>query len=221
MIAPQKDTHNLYLENSKEFMDNVVLLKMDSVSNELEKLSERVAVIEKNSESMKSTFSEDKGYTLKKEKDLWGNSIYQTFFSIDERQRRIKVKKENNLATKDTITIQDCKRIIDRALEILSDWSEIQDIKLQIQYAAVITGKIDNLKKTDYIQSNNTRKKVCTLLRNVIRINIIDIVFSKEQISLLKKGFILLLSEQIQKKDMLQLNREFLEQQLLTMPAWE
>ena len=200
MVPLQKDIQGIHHDISKGFMDNLVLLKMDSFSDEMDKLSERVAAIEKHTE-------------------LWENSTYQTFFSVDEGQRKSKVKRENNFVIKDTK--EDCKKIVERTLEILSDWSEIQDIKLQIQYAAVITGKIDNIKKTDYIQSNNTRKKICTLLRNVIRINVTDSVFSVEQISLLKQGFLLLLSEQINKKDMLQLNRNFLEQKLLTMPAWE
>ena len=166
----------------------------------MDKLSERVAAIEKDRESREK-------------------SIYQTSLIVDERQRRTKGKRENNLVNKNDI--QDCKKIIDRTLEILADWSETQDIKLQIQYAAVIVGKIENIKKTDYINSNNVRRKICTLLRNVIRINVTEFVFSEEQILLLKKGFLLLLFDQIPKKDMLQLNRELLAQQMITMPAWE
>lgn len=200
MASIQLGTYDLSGEISKKFMDNMVLLKMDTFSDEMDKLSERVATIEKD-------------------RELWEKSIYQTSLIVDERQRRTKGKRENNFVNKNDI--QDCKIIIDRTLEILADWSETQDIKLQIQYAAVIVGKIENIKKTDYINSNNVRRKICTLLRNVIRINFTDFVFSEEQILLLKKGFLLLLSDRIQKKDMLQLNRELLAQQMMTMPAWE
>lgn len=139
-------------------------------------------------------------------------------FIIAEKRRRMRAARRNNTAFREYMQCQD---IIDQALKILSDWSKTRNIKLQIQYAAAIIGKIDNLKKIDYIRSNDTRKKICTLLKNVIRINVADIVFSRRQIFLLEKGFSLLLSKQIQKKDMLQLNREFLEQQLMTMPPWE
>lgn len=200
MVSLQKNTHEFYYGMPNDYIDRLVLIKPDPVSNEIDKLNERVT-------------------SLEKEKERWENSLIQAILSTDERQKRTKVKRENNLVINDSI--YDCKKAVDRTLEILADWSETQDLKLQIQYAAVITGKIDNIKKTDYIQSNDTRKKICTLLRNVIRINVTEDVFSEEQISLLKKGFKLLLSEQIQKKDMLQLNREFLSQKLSAMPSWE
>ena len=200
MVSLQRGTHELYRGLPKDYIERLVLIKPDSVSNEKDKLNERVT-------------------SLEKEMELWQNAFIQAIFSIDERQKRTKVKRENNLVINNSI--YDCKKVVDRTLEILAEWSEAQDLRLQIQYAAVITGKIDNIKKMDYIQSNDIRKKICTLLRNVIRINVTEDVFSKEQISLLKKGFKLLLSEQIQKKDMLQLNREFLAQKLSTMPAWE
>lgn len=207
MTTLQKETYDLQNEIPKDFMENLFLLKLDSLSREvasfsqgMDKLNERVSAIENG-------------------KEFWETPFYKDFFTIDERQRRIKTTKEKSPVIKDTI--QECKKIIERSIEVLSDWSEIQDIRLQIQYASIITGKIDNIKKNDYIQSDDTRKKICTLLKSVIRINVADAVFSKEQISLIKKGFLLLLSEQIQKQDMLQLNREFLEQRLPTMPAWE
>lgn len=204
MLTIQKGTYNLPPGIQKEFMDNLIgqmsLLKADYTRAEIDTLNERITTIEKNME-------------------LWGKKTSPILFPLDEKQKKTKVKIEINQPNKDSL--QDCKKIISRTLEILSDWSGIQDIRLQIQYAAVVTGKIDNIKKTDYIQSNDTRKKICTLLKSVIRINVTDIVFSEEQISLLKKGFLLLLTEQIQKTDMLQLNRDFIAHQLPTMPAWE
>lgn len=200
MLETQKDTQDLSFVNLKEFRDNMILITLDSVSNDIDKLNQRVT-------------------TLEEKKELWKKPSYPDFFYPYGMQRKNKAKKEIYPVIKDTM--QDCKNIIERALEILSDWREVQDIRLQIQYAAIITGKIDNLKKISYIQTDDTKKKICTLLRNVIRINVTDSVFSREQIELIKKGLELLLSEQIKKEDMLQLNRDFLKKHLMTMPAWE
>ena len=110
---------------------------------------------------------------------------------------------------------------IEQAIELLTEWEETQNIKIQIEYGEVITKKIENIKKNDWIQSDDTRKKICTLLRNVIRLNITDDVFTDQQIKLLKRGFSILISNTVQKEDMLQLNREFRNEKLMTMPSWE
>lgn len=116
---------------------------------------------------------------------------------------------------------EDCKKITERAFEILTEWEVNQDIKVQIQYGAVIIRKIEIIKKKDWIQANDIRKKICTLMRNVIRLNIADKVFSKRQLHLLKRGFAILMSDTMKKEDMLQLNRKFRDEGLMTMPAWE
>lgn len=108
-----------------------------------------------------------------------------------------------------------------RATEILSDWKETEDIRMQIQYGALIVGKIENLKKKESISSDGIRKKICTLLKNAIRLNISEGKFSKEQVQLLKDGFSLIVAEHVQKEDMLQLNRNLRNAALQTMPAWE
>ena len=58
-------------------------------------------------------------------------------------------------------------------------------------------------------------------MRNVIRLNAVEELLSKEQIYLLREGFSAIISENIQKKDLLQLNRKFRKAGLQTMPAWE
>ena len=136
-----------------------------------------------------------------------------------ESRRKSGAKRINAIDNKNTL--QECKQVIDRVIEILAEWCETQEIKSQIQYAAIIVAKIENIKKKDFIQKDEIRKKICTLLRAVIRLNVTDNVFTKEQILLLQKGFLLLLSDNVQKKDMLQLNREFWSEHLETMPAWE
>ena len=118
-------------------------------------------------------------------------------------------------------SFEECKVIAERAIELLTEWEETQNIKIQIQYGTVLTKKIDNLKKKDWIQSDDTRKKISTLLKNVIRLNITDDVFTDQQIKLLKRGFSILISNTVQKEDMLQLNREFRNEKLMTMPSWE
>ena len=58
-------------------------------------------------------------------------------------------------------------------------------------------------------------------LRNVIRLNASDEVFTKQQLAVLKKGFTFVTAEGVQKADLLQLNRELRKKGLATMPAWE
>lgn len=116
---------------------------------------------------------------------------------------------------------RDCRKITERAMEILSEWEEEEDIKIQVQYAAILVGKLLNLKKKDVIHSDDTRNKICTLLRNVIRLNASDEVFTKQQLAVLKKGFTFVTAEGVQKEDLLQLNRELRKKGLATMPAWE
>ena len=128
-------------------------------------------------------------------------------------------RKTNNSDGNDPL--QECRAISKRAIEILIKWSGTQDIKMQVQFAAITVGKTDNLKKNIHIQSNEVKRKVCTLLRNVIRLNVLDEMFSQEQIELLKRGFLLLAADDVKKEDMLQLNRELRKENLITMPSWE
>ena len=116
---------------------------------------------------------------------------------------------------------QMCEEIVNRALEILYDWKETNDIRIQIQYASVIVGKIDNLKNREIISSDEVRKKICTLLRNVIRLNFDKELFTGGQIAALVKGFSLIIERDIQKETLFLLNEKLLKEGLLTMPAWE
>lgn len=126
---------------------------------------------------------------------------------------------------KTSIQTKDCwqyiRKIAERALEILSEWEDVDDIKIQIQYAAIIVGKIDKIKKNDLIRTDDTRNKICTLLRNVIRLNASAELFSKEQISVLKEGFSFITSDNLQKENLFQMNRTLRKKGLATMPAWE
>ncbi len=116
---------------------------------------------------------------------------------------------------------EESQKTVTRSMEILSKWEENDDIRIQVQYAALLIGKIDNLKKKNIIRTNEMRKKICTLLRNVIRLNAVEEMLSKEQLYLLKEGFSVIITENIRKEDLLRLNREFRKAGLQTMPAWE
>lgn len=150
-------------------------------------------------------------------------------FELDELLRRYKLKNnwvihkmsgfDFNIITQSLLP--DREDISKRAIEILSKWSEFQDIKMQIQFAAVIVGKIDRLKRNASIQSDDIKRKICTLLRNVIRLNVAEDLFSQDQIELLKKGFMLLDADDLKREDLLELNRELRKENLMTMPAWE
>lgn len=147
------------------------------------------------------------------------NDRLKNVLLYEDAKRKTNVKKTSN---SDSIEpLQECRDISKRAIEILTKWGEIQDIKMQVQFAAVTVGKIDNLKKNIHIQSDEVKRKVCTLLRNVIRLNVADEVFTQEQIELLKKGFLLLVTDDVKKEDLLRLNRELRKENLITMPSWE
>lgn len=143
----------------------------------------------------------------------------ETFLTFDGRQKRGQLKKKQAEMPQDDW--QDCRKMICRALEILTEWEEAEDIKIQIQYAAIIVGKIAKLKEKDVIRADDTRKKICTLLRNAIRLNASEEMLSREQIALIKEGFSFIGAENIQKEDLLQLNRKLRKKGLATMPAWE
>lgn len=139
-------------------------------------------------------------------------------FSLENERRKLeagdnKVQGENDW--------QECKEIVERAVEILTDWEEMEDIRFQVQYAAILVGKIDKLKKTETVGTDDVRRKICTLLRSVIRLNVAKEKFSQEQIQVLKTGFSMIAGEKVQKQDLLQLNRTMLKEGLQTMPAWE
>lgn len=108
-----------------------------------------------------------------------------------------------------------------RAAEILSDWKKTEDIWMQVQYGGRIVGMLEKLKEKESISTDEVRKKVCTLLKNAIRLNISEGRFTKMQLQLLQEGFTMIVAEQVQKEDMLQLNRKLRNEGLQTMPAWE
>lgn len=140
-------------------------------------------------------------------------------FSLANERKRETIRKNINLNTESDW--QEAEKIAIRAMEILSDWKETEDIRMQVQYGALIVGKLENLKKKESISSDGIRKKICTLLKNTIRLNISEGRFSKEQVQLLQDGFSLIVAEHVQKEDMLQLNRNLRNAGLQTMPAWE
>lgn len=180
--------------------NDLLVLKVQALDDEIVKIKSRQSELEEFQ------------HTLKKSND-------DTLFTYEAESQKSNLEK--NAYLDDKKDLKECESIIERAIEILAEWSETQDIKLQIQYAAVIVGKIENIKKKDFVQGSEIRKKICTLLRTVIRLNVADTVFTKEHILLLKRGFSLLTSDNIKKEDMLQLGRELRKEHLATMPAWE
>ena len=183
----------------QDFINNLLFLKTESLYNDLDDLKQRV----------------DK-YTL--ENAFLDNQRKNTFSAEDA---RLKINKKTVSNSKEVDIAQECRAISERAVKILADWSEIRDMTAQVQFAAVIIGKIDKLKRNSYIQSDEVKNKICTLLRNVIRLNVTDDIFTQEQIELLKKGFILLVTDDTKKENLLQLNRDLRKKNLITMPAWE
>ena len=192
----QSEREYTYVLNPQEFLLSAVRMKVDHLEEQVLDLS----------------------YEINDMKD-W------IFLEKGEKKERFSLENERKSADNITFRIsgewEESKKIVTRSMEILSEWEEKEDIRIQVQYAALLVGKIDNLKKKDIICSNDVKKKICTLLRNVIRLNAVEELLSKEQIYLLREGFSAIISENIQKKDLLQLNRKFRKAGLQTMPAWE
>ena len=192
----QSEREYTYVLNPQEFLQSAVRMKVDHLEEQVLDLSYEI-------NDMKEWILLEKGE--KKER-----------FSLENER-----KSADNITFRISGEWEESKKIVTRSMEILSEWEEKEDIRIQVQYAALLVGKIDNLKKKDIICSNDVKKKICTLLRNVIRLNAVEELLSKEQIYLLREGFSAIISENIQKKDLLQLNRKFRKAGLQTMPAWE
>lgn len=146
---------------------------------------------------------------------MYGN---QEIFSMEERG---KVKKKNVGRACETDSLQKCEKIVKRITELLDEWQEAGDIKFQIQYAVLIVGKLSNIRKMLDISSDNRKIKICTLLKNAIRLNVTEEIFTEKQISVLKYGTGLLIEKEITTDALSQLNRELRMAGLQTMPAWE
>lgn len=186
--------------NSSFFTNQMMFLKMNTLEEQYFELEERVNKFEQGQRFQNVNQNIE-------------------FFQIQDENR--KVKKSSVGSTCEVNGIQECEKIVERILEILNEWEEIEDIKIQIQYGTLIVEKLSNLTKKEYIRSNATIIKVCTLIKNTIRLNIAEEIFTKEQILLLKEGVPLILKKNIDKKELLKLNRELRKEGLMTMPAWE
>ncbi len=159
------------------------------------------------------------GFTGAEQRFFWEEGEESGCFSLESERKRETVRKNNSPQIENDW--QEVEKIAMRAAEILADWEETEDIRMQIQYGALLVGKLENLKKKESISSDETRKKICTLLKNTIRLNISEGRFSREQVQLLQEGFSMIVAGQVQKEDMLQLNRKLRNEGLQTMPAWE
>ena len=226
MTAAQKEVQIAKALDLERMQDNMVVLREDSHiyksrldSSYFEQIKSdilfsKVSSMDDDLINLKSRMDE-----IEQIQDFWRDAAYMPSHAHVESRRKTATKRMLSMDHK--TSLQECSQIIDRIVEILAEWSETQEMRNQIQYAALVVAKIENIKKKDFIRQNEIKKKICTLLRAALRLNVTDHVFTKEQISSLEKGFLLLLSDNVRKADMLQLNREFWNVHLETMPAWE
>lgn len=192
----QSEREYTYVLDSQAFLQSAMLMKVDNLEEQVLGLSYEI-------NNMKDWVFLEKGEKNER-------------FSLENERKR--AENVNSCALGEW---EESQKIVTRSMEILSKWEENDDIRIQVQYAALLIGKIDNLKKKNIIRTNEMRKKICTLLRNVIRLNAVEEMLSKEQLYLLKEGFSVIITENIRKEDLLRLNREFRKAGLQTMPAWE
>ena len=186
-------------EYQRKFYDSMMFLKVNDLENHIRNIEDRLVHSEQGL-----------GFLLGEK------AVNIPFESLNRR-----IIERDKIVSQNVDGWQECQKIVERTLEILNVWEGIDDIKIQTQYASVIIGKIDNLKKKEIISFDEVRKKVCTLLRNVIRLNFGVEVFTKEHILLLKEGFSSVIKMDIQKESLFQLNKKLRKAGLLTMPAWE
>ena len=200
METRQGEINNLYFRNPEVFLSEAIIMKVDGLEEKYLEMDQKLTNLEQNL-VFREEGERDGRFSLENERKEEGSSRGGNFCELEE--------------------WQELQKITVRAIEILSEWEETEDIRIQVQYAAILVGKINALKKKDVVRSHEVRKKVCTLVRNVIRLNIAEEVFSEEQIQLLKEGFSLITAQNIQKENLLQLNRKFRNSGLQTMPPWE
>lgn len=166
------------------------------------------------------------GYLLERDQEKEQMELHSVEWKIEEPKKYVP---KGNLTTgnidhsgeKQQQEQRICDEILDRANAILGDWEKTFDIRIQIQYATIIMKKIENLKKLEYIAGNEARKKMCTLLRNTIKLNSDRELFTSEQIDLIRNGLKKVVSADMTKEDMLQMNKQLRKERLQTMPAWE
>lgn len=200
METRQGEINNLYFRNPEVFLSEAMIMKVDGLEEKYLEMGQKLTNLEQNL-VFREEGEKDGRFSLENERKEEGSGRGDNFCVLEE--------------------WQELQKITVRAIEILSEWEETEDIRIQVQYAAILVGKINALKKKDVVRSHEVRKKVCTLVRNVIRLNIAEEVFSEEQIQLLKEGFSLITAQNIQKENLLQLNRKFRNSGLQTMPPWE
>ena len=219
MVATHKEMDNLIKSSDEVFMSqnfNEALLynKILDIENRLQKIENKLENVD-----IENRLQEE--YAIEYENFLWVGKAKWGISLRDERKREYKKREHKKIELQYDNNCHECRSIVERCLELLTEWENISDLRAQIPYASLIVGKITKLKKMNEIASDEVRKKVCTLLKLVIRLNASEAVFSKEQIDLLKQGFSLLIGEHIQKDDLFELNRQMLKEKLVTMPAWE
>ena len=166
------------------------------------------------------------GYLLDKNQESDQTELHSVEWKIEEFKKFVPRGNTTSgrIENSETKLQQDqraCVEICDRASAILGEWEKTSDIRIQIQYATIIIKKIENLKKTEYIAGNEARKKICTLLRNTIKLNSDKALFTPEQLGLIQNGLEKAVSADVTKEDMLQMNRLLHNARLRTMPAWE
>lgn len=191
-----------YLVNQQDVINQLLFMKIEKVEESVLNLAN-----EQEKKKQKQVFLEEGGQNGR--------------FSLENERRKLGTREDKENKVQEKNDWQESQKIVERAVEILADWEEAEDIRIQVQYAAILVGKIDRLKKTGTVGTDDVRRKICTLLRNVIRLNAAERRFSQEQIQILKTGFSMIAGEKVQKQDLLQLNRTMLKEGLQTMPAWE
>ena len=129
----QSEREYTYVLNPQEFLQSAVRMKVDHLEEQVLDLS----------------------YEINDMKD-W------IFLEKGEKKERFSLENERKSADNITFRIsgewEESKKIVTRSMEILSEWEEKEDIRIQVQYAALLVGKIDNLKKKDIICSKKSAR---------------------------------------------------------------
>lgn len=201
---------NKSLKNEKEefvnkidysnFYYSILKQRSDNIENEMKVLSNEVEKLKKKDESVK-----------------WKTVTVNSSMNVASEVKR--TEDIHNVEKSGKYDMSSCKELIEKCNAKLDDCYDEEDIRIQIQYAAILIKRVDNMRKLDCLKNNSWKMKELALIRMVIKLNMNDSILTNEQIEVLKGAFHSILEDT--ENNIISLSRSFRKVGLETMPSWE
>lgn len=186
-------------KNMDDFNNRVHYL---SVENSLATVEQRLTITEQKLSELSNILFEDGNKTFKEKRN---QSLH--YESEDRKLILVDAKEYENL--------------INRSLVLLDKMRNNDDLRIQIQYTAILIKKIDKIRTLDVVKNNKNRMKIFAFLRLVLKINSDEVLFNNEQIDLFYEAFERIEKEEDSKYYVKQYTFSFMDVGLTTMPSWE